>query len=300
MLEDEYLSFPEPPTITSEELEQCRVAGDLRPLLFKWYKHVGLISNYFASIRSDSAAIRKLPILHYSVLIGLLNRCSRLMFANVALSKQGVFGETTSIIDRCIFETVVKIMWLCKKQDQESFSRLIADGLKTELEFKTIIERNIADHGGHPSEIETRMLKSIGEYVKSSSLSEEEIAKAKRLPDLNSMIEAIGWNRLHYVVGQRIGCHHVHGSWVSLRFHYLEEREGRLGPRDHDCDTHANQYVFISLFVLMAARAFVEFVCLEPGATQAFCQRLEATEEEIQNLNMEMAGQGFSEMETAN
>ena len=63
-----------------------------------------------------------------------------------------------TIVDRCIFESGVKIIWLCTDSSQEKFTRYLADGLKTELEFKAKIDSNIAARGGDALRIETRML----------------------------------------------------------------------------------------------------------------------------------------------
>ena len=287
--------IPLPPRITEEQLAQCRDAGDYCPVLFEWYKYVGVLCNFSASIRGDSPAIREIPPLHYAVLVGLLNRCSRLMLANVALSHEGLFGETTSIIDRCIFESAVKTIWLCTKRDDESFLRFIADGLKTEIEFKEKIEKNISEQGGTPLTIESRMLKSIDNYILSSGLSTDQIVAAKKLPDLALMIDEIGHDRLLYIVGQKIGSHHVHGTWPSLKLHYLQENEGILGPRDHDCPTHVSQYMFIPLFVLQAMRSFVEFIFREGEDAEAFTLLLNEVGEQIHEMNLEVVGKDFEQ-----
>lgn len=227
-------ALPQPPKISEEDLRKCRESGDFRPVLFEWYKFCGSLCIFLAILRRDSPAIKQVPRQQYYVLVGLLNRCARLMLANIALSHKGLFGETTAIIDRCIFESAVKISWLCEGQDPERFRRLIADGLKTELEFKERIASNVASRGATLA-IEARMLKSIANHIASSGLSEPEISQTKKLHDLGSMIDALGHDRLHYLVGQKMGSHHVHGTWPSLRMHYLEEHEGELAPRDHDC-----------------------------------------------------------------
>ena len=252
--------LPDPPEITVEQLEQCRKTGDFCPILFEWYKFVGHLCISFASIRSDSPAIKTIPPLHYGIFVGLLTRCSRLMLSNVALSHNGLFGETTAIIDRCIFESAVKISWLCAKGTEEFFNRFVADGLKTEIIFKNQINKNIQERNGKTLEIEKRMLNSIENYINLSELDESEITKAKKLPDIASMIEAIDHDRTLYIVGQKMGSHHVHGTWPSLWLHYLVKRDGVFGPRDHNCETHVNQYVFVPLIVLAAIRDFVMFV----------------------------------------
>jgi hypothetical protein len=289
-------TVPLPPEITEEQLATCRKTGDFRPVLFEWYKYVGLVCNFYASIRSDSPAIREIPRLHYAVLVGLLNRCSRLMLANVALSHEGLFGETTAILDRCIFESVIKTIWLCKTRNEEGFIRYIADGLKTEIEFKNQLEKIISERGGGPLVIEARMLDSIKNYIAISGLSEDVISNAKKLPDLASMIQTIGGDRLQYVIGQRIGSHHVHGTWPSLWLHYLR-KDGTFAPRDHNCPTHVNQYVFTPIFVLDAVLAFVQFISDKADDVDGLSKLPSGIKEEIMKLNARVIGKDFDEIE---
>lgn len=290
-------ALPPSPEITDEEWRACRAAGDFRPILFEWYKYVGLLCNLFACIRPESPALKKLPATQFSVLVGLLNRCSRLMHSNVALSHEGLFGETTAILDRCIFESCVKVSWLCQEGSDEAFTRYIAEGLKTEVAFKTQIAENIAARGGDTLPIERRMLSSIDNYIAGSRLTEPQIEAAKKLPDLASMIRDLGHHRVHYLVGQRIGSHHVHGTWPSLRLHYLEEDEGGYWlPRDHDCSTHVNQYVFIPFAVLGALDSFFQFVVDNPADLKPLSELLISLREEIQSINAEVIGNDFDQI----
>ena len=97
-----------------------------------------------------------------------------------------------------------------------------------------------------------------------------------------------------YVIGQKIGSHHVHGTWPSLRMHYLQEREnGLLGPRDHNCQTHVNQYVFIPRVVSDALIAFSEFICSDAEDAGAMKNFVESVSEEIKRLNTEVVGTDF-------
>src|SRR3990167_3353096 len=136
----EPMNIPLPPEFTEEQLKRCSDSGEYSTVLFEWYKYVGRLANYFACISLDSPGIRDIDEAHHSILIGLLNRCSRLILSNVTLSHEGLFGETTSIIDRCIFESAIKLNWLCANPTDENFNRFIAEGLKTEVEFKKKIE----------------------------------------------------------------------------------------------------------------------------------------------------------------
>ena len=288
----EETKIPDPPIITEEDLNKCRKSGDFCPILFEWYKYVGSLCNFYSCIQQDSPAIRSIPPIQYYILVGLLNRCSRLMLSNVALSHEGLFGETTNIIDRCIAESAIKIAWLCHHRKDDYFNRYLSEGLKTELEFKKLIEKAIDDRG-KPIKIEERMLKSIRNHISSSGLSEAEIETAKKLPDMAAMIDSLGHDRLMYIVIQRMGSHHVHGTWPSLRLHYLEEENGILHPRDHDCETHVNQYVFIPILVLTAMKGFIDFICKDEADREAFQQVPNAIEEEIMKINEEVVGEDF-------
>lgn len=284
--------LPNAPMITEDQLARCRATGDFCPVLFEWYKFTSALCNFCACIQADSPGVTAPPPRDYAVLIGLLNRMSRLMFSNVALSHGGLFGETTAIIDRCIFESAIKLTWLCETDNQERFDRLVADGLKTELKFRDQIQGNIAERGDSLV-IETRMLESIERHIQSSGLDAAHIAVSQKLPDLASMIDAIRRHKLLYLIGQKIGSHHVHGTWPSLRLHYLQEVNGVLAPRDHDCSTHVNQYVFVSLIVLDALRSFVTFVLADPADREEVIELFNSVEQEIMTINAEVVGDDF-------
>lgn len=216
------------------------------------------------------------------------------MLSNIALSHEGIFGETTAIIDRSIFESCVKLSWLCQKGDIESFERYLADGLKTELEFKATIKKAIAERAGQALVIEMRMLDSIQRYIASSTLSESQIQESKSLPDLASMLGTLRHSRLMYIVGQKIGSHHVHGTWPSLKLHYLEmTQEGFWAPRDHNCPTNQNQYVYIPLGLLDAMKSFIGFCVEEPEERIPFIELLDSIMEEIKKYVREADGDDF-------
>jgi hypothetical protein len=282
--------FPDPPTFTKAEFEACRSSRDYCPVLFEWYKYVGHVTNLVASIDIASPVVKKVPTSHFGALIGLLNRCCRLMLANVALSHEGLFGETTALVDRCVFESTVKVLWLCRQNSDDAFRRFFAEGLKIEVSFKAEIETRIVARGNQVLQIEERMLKSIARYLATSGMTDSEIKASKKLPNLAAMIEELGHERLAYIVGQKIGSHHVHGTWSSLLSHYLEwDDDGSFQPRDHDCRTHVSQYVFIPLMVLSATKAFCNWLMDDEDA-QAFIEMLKSIEDEILAINKNVMG----------
>ncbi len=237
-------SIPDRPIFASEVQQECERTGDFSPLLFEWYKYVGLLCHLVACFERESPAWRDAPPLYYTVLVGLMHRCSRLMLSNIALSANGKFGETTTLIDRCILETAIKVQWLCYKNDPESFVRYLADGLKNDLILKSEIENNIRQRNGKPVAIEQRMLNSIDRCVEASGLSQSAITEAKKLPDLFKMYTDLGMPDGAYTVIQRMGSHAVHGTWTDLLHNYLNRTiDGSFTLRDHNVPTHQVQYV---------------------------------------------------------
>lgn len=282
---NESFDIPDQPEFSDELIQSCHETGNFSPVLFEWYKFTAQICNFFARIDLNSAFIREIQSVHYAVLSGSLNRCSRLMLANINLSHQGLYGETTAILDRTIFETAIKVAWLCAQSSDESFIRFLADGLKTELELKQKILSSIEARQGESLPIEDRMLQSISQHIGDSGLEEGVIGDARKLPNLYAMLENLGLDRLIYISMQKIGSHHVHGTWPSLKFHYLRKSEdGAWCPRDHDCHTDQIQYAVISLLVLSAIESFVEFICRDEDDREGLGQVLVATSREIEAI----------------
>jgi hypothetical protein len=116
------------------------------------------------------------------------------------------------------------------------------------------------------------------------------------MPDLASMLSVIGFDRLVYVTAQKIGSHHIHGTWSSLLFHYLEEEpsgSGAFVPRGHDSPTHESQYLFVPLAVLQALAAYVT-LALEPEEADAFTGLFESTAAEIQRIAEESSAGDYT------
>lgn len=277
-----------PPTFSDELVEDCTKSGDFRPILFEWYKFVGLLCNTVACISPESPGLRNIPPVHYVIFIGLLNRCSRLMLSNTCLSSTRKFGETTRLLDRSIYESAVKIQWLCHKNDDDSFLRYLADGLVKDLILKRQIEKNIEDRNGEILVIEQRMLNSIKECIELSGLSEQEITDAKKFPDFALMLKNLGFSDISYTAIQRMSSHAVHGTWSDLILNYLRHDDGqRLSPRDHEIDTQDVQFIMVIRLVLGAVKSFLNYVVSDVSEVSEFFAVINSTNEkliEIQRL----------------
>lgn len=288
--------LPDAPQIKESDLEKCRETGDFSPVLFEWYKFVAGLCVTFSNLLKESPVVRDdISDRDYAILTGLINRAYRLMLANIALSHEGEFGESTSILDRCIFESSVVLSWLCNTDVQDGFDRYIASGLRTELEIAEQINGAIAKRGtGEILQIEKRMLESVSRCLEEAGFDEKKIRDTKGLPDLAAMLSILGYQRFSYTAGQRVGSHHVHGTWVGLRYHYVEKDENGKYRAKQKSNTHENQYVYVTFIVLAALADFVNFVFQNADEErQEILGLFENTKEEITKVSKEAAGSDF-------
>lgn len=287
------LEFPNIPVFENDTVEKCRQTKDYKPIFFELYKHVGIICYLFSCIVPDTNAVRNIHKQHFETLIGLLNRCSRLMLANTVLSHDGKFGETTAIIDRCIVESAINVIWLCKKNDNESFERYLADGLKSDLELESKVLENINARDGKVLVIEERMLNSIDRCVNLSGLQKDKIHQIRKFPNMVTRLDDIGFGSLAYTSIQRMGSHHVHGTWSSLLFHYLKEENGKLLPQDHPISTDVIQFINIPLVILDALKNFIDFIIIDKEVGNPYVSELYKIREILDEYRIEEAGNDF-------
>src|SRR6185503_18390759 len=85
---DDFL--PEPPTFDAALIEECRKNRYSMPMVFEWYKYVGMLASYASSLLPDAPGARDVPRRTYIILTSLLMRCSRLMRAGLELASRGM------------------------------------------------------------------------------------------------------------------------------------------------------------------------------------------------------------------
>jgi Family of unknown function (DUF5677) len=274
---------PDAPDPSDAEWEACEASGDFIPIFFEWLRWAGQISLTLATIHPSSSDYAKITAREFHLLTGLMARCSRLILSLIALTHKGEFGEAASIIFRSLNESAIKIMWLCESDTENRAKRMIADGLKVELEFEAEIRKNIKESDGEPAALEARMLKSIHNHFLAAELTRDEVTQIKKLPDMWSILDGIGQSRLQYVIQQKLGSHAVHGTWPSLLADYLTPSENEafpFQPRDGPVSPHINQYMMGSRMVLRACSAFAGFALTGDGC-DAFVALLDDVDDQL-------------------
>ncbi|MBN2572104.1 MAG: hypothetical protein JXA68_08250 [Ignavibacteriales bacterium] len=292
------LVFPDLPFFDKTKVDSCKEAEDYRPIFFEIYKHVGIICSLISCINKKSPGIKNISNAHYGLLTGLLNRCSRLMLANVSLSCNGKFGETTAILDRCIQESAINVRWLCKYEKENSFERFLISGLKSDIELEKNIKQKIKSRDGKILEIEKRMLESINRGIYLSGIDRKDFESFPRLPTFETRIKNLDYenDELPYTVIQRLGSHHVHGTWTSLLTHYLDEDNGELHPNDNLVSIHVNQFISVSLEVLEMLKDFINFITNENDISDYYLKELTKIREYLDSYRIEVRGNDFEEI----
>jgi len=56
------------------------------PIAFEWSKYIGLLANILGSISSNSPGLKDIDGIEFTILQGMLNRCSRLTLSMIHLS----------------------------------------------------------------------------------------------------------------------------------------------------------------------------------------------------------------------
>lgn len=255
--------FPEIPKFETELLEQCKKEGDPMPLLFEWFKLVGVLAINVGSIAPETTGYLIRPKVHRAVASGLACRCGRLMFSIAKLSAGGLGGESAAILCRCIAETAVVLEWLTSHDNtNEAFQRYLADGLKTDIKLEDEIRSSISDRNGQTLAIERRMLDSIERSRSDAELERSDIEDTKKLPDIKSMMTSLGLDDRHYLGVQRMMSQFVHGTWTDLRSHYISKEEsGDFSLKDiDDAPLHPNVFWLTVLSVSRTLKAHFDYM----------------------------------------
>ncbi|HAU0159889.1 TPA: hypothetical protein PNO09_002142 [Legionella pneumophila] len=222
--------FPVPPDHLLEAEQQTFTIKSCYQYSYEWYRYVGQLCMFSAHI--DVKNFPGLSVNQYAIIVGLLCRITRLMLNNMTLSCKGNNGETTSIIDRCINESAIKLIWLCNNPTSDKFNIFISDGLKNDLKLKKDINQIILERNTSATPMEQRMLDSIENYIKQSGLTESEIENTKKMPDVASILKKLESHDITYRCLMTMGAHSIHGTWSSLIKDFVVIESGKALFKD--------------------------------------------------------------------
>ncbi len=104
------------------------------------------------------------------------------------------------------------------------------------------------------------------------------------------MYRRLALPELAYTVMQRLGSHAVHGTWPDLLFHYLEDEQGTLVPRDNNAPAEDTELGAAAIFVLEAIDDFAQLVCVDAEFAADLGQAMKDTIAELSRLQRLKSG----------
>ena len=134
--------------------------------------------------------------------------------------------ETSSILARVIFETIVNTKYIIKNFSPETVESYIRHSLRHERELRDTVQNNIAARNGIVKPIEDRILGSIEKAERYAGISLDSIDVTKRQPawggiSLWKKAEQVGLD-IAYLAAFGGMSHNVHGSSQDLCEYQLE------------------------------------------------------------------------------
>ena len=272
--------------VTDEEIKKCVEAGSFMPLAFELFKEAGsilvIVSNAYLSYYDKPPVMSR----NQAILAGMITRIYKLMISILQLTVPDERGEVIMILQRCILETVINILFLIHHNDEELFDSFVKLSLAPERELYNIIMKRIDARDGASLPIEERMLSTIERLCKNSDLSIEEVSpKYKQwggsFPD---KLEALNMKEA-YVALQRIPSHTVHGSWADLLMHHIEPVEGGFRPNTEWRRVDERMYTSTSLLALDAAYEYLSHIFQETPEVMPLYKRIDDLQERIRRVD---------------
>lgn len=269
-----------PTDISSLEKE----GQSLSELAFNLYREAVIITILTSHVYESTYSANSFLLRNQAVEVGLAVRIAKYMGAVLALlvDKVREHGEVIMTLNRCITESAVNLEFFCRKASSEDYDEFVLSSLKPEINQRKTILENIVRRG-EEIPIETRMLRSIERTFKVSGVEDiDALMKIPKRKTYDKILEALDMVHV-YPMLQGVPSHAVHGTWVDLVLHHLEETKSGFKPRPETRRADARQLLPVGLFVLYAMRTYISsrFPRSHPGIVTL----LSRTEDLIQRIS---------------
>lgn len=142
--------------------------------------------------------------------------------------------ETSFILSRLVFETLVNIRYMIKEFSSELIESYLAYSFRHERKLRDVIQDNISARSGVILPIEDRMLKSIYRSASAAGISIDDVDPKKKGPwggkNLFDKAEAVSFGEA-YLAAFGGASHSVHGNWHEIYGNHLHwDEKGGFTP----------------------------------------------------------------------
>jgi hypothetical protein len=172
--------------------------------------------------------------------------------------------ETSMIISRLAFETIVSIRFLIAKFSPDLVDSYIRHSLRHERRLWDRIKANIAERGGSIQHIEQRMLNSLERAARIAGITLESIDLKDRTPwggkNLREKAKVVGLEPAYDAVFGGMS-HNVHGAWQDIyQFHLQTDGNGTFTPKLDWSRPRPQPLFALGHLALDAVADFLEFI----------------------------------------
>jgi hypothetical protein len=141
--------------------------------------------------------------------------------------------ETTFILSRLAFETIVNLAYFIEFGSPQLFDEYIRYSFRQEKRLYDRIMANIESRGGIRLPIEDRMLSSISAAATRSGFSIVDLSSSEPKKwgerNLYQRAKAVGLDVM-YLPAFGGGSQNIHGNWMDLLEYHLDEEGEGFGP----------------------------------------------------------------------
>jgi hypothetical protein len=176
--------------------------------------------------------------------------------------------ETTFILGRSAFETIVNAKFLMRFGSKNLFNSYVTYSLQFEQKLLALIERNVASRGGIELPIEQRMKRSIQRMINVSQISPELMqTKIKNWGNKNlfERSKEVGLDGAYLGVFGG-GSHAIHGNWADLLEYHLVQEQDFFRP---DLEWQIPRPQVLTTIALLSNELVMEYFCKIVGNDQA-------------------------------
>lgn len=184
--------------------------------------------------------------------------------------------ETSFILGRLAFETIVNLAFLIKNASPELFDSYVRYSLQHEKKLLNQVNQNTSDRGGEVLEIERRMLNSIQRTFEKSGISANEATtngiRNWGNKNIYDRAKDVGLDQA-YLAAFGGGSHSVHGNWMDLLEYHLEDDEEGFSPQLKWRYPRPQLLSVIAIFATEVTGKYIEYIN-EPVVSQLLHPRL--------------------------
>lgn len=217
--------LPDRIDVNNEVISDHIDSGRLSELVFELFQEAGQLCTITAAAHKVVDESIEAWERNQAICAGLMIRISKLMVGIVLFAKEAEHGELIMVLNRCLSESAVNLMFLIRKDDKEIYDKFVHSSLSTERAFYDVVREFVEERGA--LQIDERILASIQRVANLSGFEIDDIDPHHTdwAGSLRYRYEELEQGQ-RYVTEQRMGSHAVHGTWVDLVHNHLVKVPG--------------------------------------------------------------------------